>query len=305
MIEVRKKKVLLFIITLFIGSIVYATELNVENKIISFPKIEDYVMQGFAVVKDKLFVTFVKKDNVHAYIQVYDLDDYSLYKEYPYQGIGHANDIAYNNKTNEILVLHGNGSHMVSIFDGDDFEFKKNVKVPLPIRGISYNEEEDMYIVRTINSGFKFNSDYTLKSKIPFITAMDYSYDVASQGWTYYDGQIYYAKWSWIRHGGDGTNTIKVLDLSGSTKDELVIDGELGELEDVGFYNGQMILGFNGYEDVIKFYTCDIPEIPREIIDTSEVKEINAEKKKNSPLILFISWLVILSGTYLLTKKLQ
>ena len=87
MIEKKKKKVLLFIITLFIGSIVYATELNVENKIISFPKIEDYVMQGFVVVKDKLFVTFVKKDNVHAYIQVYDLDDYDGNRTGPFQFI--------------------------------------------------------------------------------------------------------------------------------------------------------------------------------------------------------------------------
>ncbi len=296
------KKVLLFLITLFIGSIVYATELTVEEKIISFPKIDDYVMQGFVVVKDKLFITFVKKDNISSYIQVYDLDDYSLYKEYPYQGIGHANDIAYNNKTNEILILHGNGSHMVSVFDGDSFEFKKNIKVPLAIRGITYVEDEDLYIVRTLVSGFKLNSDYTLKSKLPFITAMDYSYDVASQGWTYYDGKIYYAQWSWIRRGGDGTNTIFVFDYSGHLEDKLIIDSELGELEDVAFYNDKMILGFNRYDDNITFYRVEVPQIIEPIQDFEEAKEITVEPKRNIYSYV-ISGLAILIGVFILIKK--
>ena len=299
------KKILLIMISFFISSFVYATDISLDNMVITFPDVSGYGMQGFTTVKDKLFISFVDDNETRSLIRIYDLNNYTLLKEMEGPRVGHANDVTYNSKTNEVLVVHADGTNIVSIFDGDTFEFKKQITIPLPIRSMTYIDDEDGYAVRTIANGFILKNNYTLRYKIPFIIGMDFSFDVGRQGWSYYKGFIYYSTWSWIRYGGDGTNTIFVYDVNGHLRDRLHIKEGIGELENVSFYNNKMILGLNGYEGKAKFYVEDIPVVPNLVIDEEPVKEITPEKNSNIFYIVIALGLIIIPMGFIAIKKLH
>ena len=124
---------------------------------------------------------------------------------------------------------------------------------------------------------------------------MNFSSEVGRQGWSYYNGLIYYANWSWVRLGGDGSNVIYVYDLDGSKLNSIYTETDIGELEDVSFYNDKMILGFNGYDNNVKFYITDIPKT--EIVDNKkEVKqEATIVKKKNYEIYIIIGIVTLLA----------
>ena len=294
------KKICFFILLLFtIIKVNALVEIDLENPIIRFPKIDDYVLQGFTNVDNKLFMVFIEPSKSKPLIQIYDLDTKKLIKEFYTSDIGHANDVTYNSKENKIYVLHGDGLSLLHVFDGTGFNYLRDIKISLPIRSITYVEDKDLYAVRTISTGFYYNSDFSLKSKLPFIIGMNMSSDVGRQGWTYYDGLIYYSTWSWVRLGGDGTNTIHVYDLGGNKLDTIVTPGGVGELEDVVFYNNKMILGINTYDDFIEFYEFDIPNIDRHVVINEEIVEVTEEKKSFNwfyiiPLVIVILFIVLL-----------
>ena len=294
------KKVLLLFFSLFIFSSVYASEVKIEEEIIKINNIDNYGMQGFTVVKDKLFIVFIEDDEHSSIIKIYDLKEHKFTKQIKHQSLGHANDVTYNSKRNEIVVLHGNGTSLVSIFDGDTYEFKGVVSLSLPIRSIAYVDDYDIYAVRTITLAYKLDHRFKQMSRLPFIASLEFKLDVARQGWTYYKGFLYYSTWSWIRLGGDGSNTIFVFDIDGNYRNEIKTDNSIGELEDVSFYNEQMILGFNAYDDCIKFYVADIPEVPDLVIE--ETKE---DKKSDNHLVIITLGIVILIIGFIGYKKLH
>ena len=111
---------------------------------------------------------------------------------------------------------------------------------------------------------------------------MNLSSEVGRQGWTYYKGLIYYANWSWVSHGGTGTNALFIYDLDGNKYTSIYTDESIGEIEGVDFYNNKMILGFNGYDKKIKFYVSDIPSVEKETKKQEIIKEEAViVKKKN------------------------
>lgn len=261
------KKVIFYIIILFMlfFSTVKAEEtLNLDKKIIEFPSVENYSLQGFTVVKDNLFMVLNGYDDKVSKIIVYDLKNYNKIKEYDFGSLGHANDVTYNSKNNIIYVLAGGGSNEVYLFNGTDFLYIDKLNLELPARSITYIEDSDMYAIRTVATGFKLDNELKLKSKVPFIFGMNIKSEVGRQGWSYYNGYIYYSNWSWIRLGGDGSNIIFIYDLNGSFVDTLYTKNDIGEIEDIAFYNDTMILGFNGYNDKIMFYELNVPEIFKE-----------------------------------------
>lgn len=298
------KKICLFIILLFSFIKVNAlVEIDLKDPIIRFEKIDDYVLQGFTSVDNKLFTVFIDPTEQRPLIQVFDLDTKKLIKSFVTNSVGHANDVTYNNKENKIYVLHGNGFSLLHVFDGTTFDYLNDIKVPLPIRSITYVEDRDIYAVRTISTGFYFKNDFTLKSKAPFIIGMNMSSDVGRQGWTYYKGLIYYSTWSWVRLGGDGTNTIHVYDLSGNKLDVITTPGEIGELEDVVFYNDKMILGINTYDDYIEFYEVDIPKITIQNKVTEDDIEEALEESNSFKWYYLVIPIVIIILDFIIIKK--
>ncbi len=278
-----KKKVLLIISIFFVFIKVNALNIEVSNPIIRFAKEDDYVLQGFTNIDNKLFTVFIEPTEAKPKIKVFDLNNGKLIKEFITEDVGHANDVTYNSKTNKIYVVNGNGRRILHVFDADTYK-KSTINISLPIRSLTYIDDKDLYAVRTVSTGFYLNNDFTLKSSVPFIIGMNFSSDIGRQGWTYYDGLIYYTTWSWIRNGGNGTNTIHVYTIGGDRVDRIDTIDSIGELEDVSFYNEKMVLGFNTYDDFIEFYLLDIPEVNRTVVkdEAEDVKETKEEVNDNN-----------------------
>lgn len=286
----------LLILLFFTINTVYAEKtLVLDNPVISFKKIDNYVLQGFTTVDNYLFMILEGYDDTKAIIKVYDLDTFKEVKSYEYGSLGHSNDVTYNRKNNKIYVIASSGSDVVYTFNGDSFLYEDQFEIGLPIRSITYVDEDDIYAVRTVSVGFKYDSKFNLISKVPFVIGLNFSADLGRQGWAYYNKYIYYANWSWVRLGGDGANIIYVYDLSGRRKDTLYTENNIGELEDVAFYNNKMVLGFNGYDKNIKFYMIDIPDTEDKILDNTK-NEVNVDKVDSCNYIwIFLLFFSILS----------
>lgn len=294
-------KKLLFYIFMFISSLlfstnVYATKsLELINPVIEFKKIAYHGLQGYTVVKDKLFVVLIGNEDTTSIIKVYDLNTYEEILSYNYGSLGHANDVTYNSNTNKIYVIAGGGSDKVFIFNGDTFKYENTIKIGLPVRSITYMEDTNRYAVRLVGSGYIYNSEFKLTHKFPFIVGMNISSEVGRQGWTYYNGLIYYANWSWVSQGGTGANAIFVYDLDANKYSTIYTDDTIGEIEGVDFYNNKMVLGFNGYDKKTKFYVVDIPSVEK-ITTEVEIKEEAVIVKKKNYTIYIIIGIAILVG---------
>ena len=286
----------LLILLFFTINTVYAEKTLVfDSLVISFKKIDNYDLQGFTTVDNYLFMILEGYDDTKAIIKVYDLDTFKEVKSYEYGSLGHSNDVTYNRKNNKIYVIASSGSDVVYTFNGDSFLYEDQFEIGLPIRSITYVEDDDIYAVRTVSVGFKYDSKFNLISKAPFVIGLNFSADLGRQGWAYYNKYIYYANWSWVRLGGDGANIIYVYDLSGRRKDTFYTENNIGELEDVAFYNNKMILGFNGYDKNIKFHMIDIPDTKDKILDDT-MNEVNVDKVDSFNYIwIFLLFFSILS----------
>lgn len=280
----------IFISCLFFNNVVYADEqIILNNPVIEFDKIPNFGLQGYAVVKDKLFMVLEGYDDTKSIIKVYDLNSYKELLSYDYGRLGHANDVTYNNNNNKLYVIAGGGSDEVFIFNGDTFKYEETISIGLPVRSITYINDYDRYAVRMVSTGYVYENDFTLTSKFPFVIGMNLGSEVGRQGWTYYNGLIYYANWSWKSKGGNGTNAIFVYNLSGNKYSSIYTDDSIGEIEGVDFYNNKMILGFNGYDKKIKFYVTDIPKVEKLVEEEVKTEEPKIVKKKKYELYIIIS----------------
>ncbi len=290
----------LFIIFFLSIDIVLAKQnIDISNKIISFDNIENYNLQSFTVVDDRLIIVLVNYDNDAGIIKEYSLLNNKELRNIEINKVGHGNGITYNN--NKLYILNSSGDDTIYVYDSNSLEYINEFKVNLPIRSITYVNEEDIYLVRTYITGFKLDNNFKLISNVPFISNLSANPDIARQDWTYYNGYLYYANWSWKRLGGDGANMIYIYNLKGKLVDSLYTKDNLGELEDISFYNNKMILGFNGYDDKINFYLEDLVDIK---IDEEEIKEdkVQEDEIKNKYInyilfaigILFLVFIIIL-----------
>lgn len=263
--------------------------LSLDKPIIEFNEIKNYGLQGYTVVADKLFLVLEGYDDTESIIKVFDLNTYKEVLSYYFGSLGHANDVAYNKNTNKIYVIASGGSDLVYTFNGNNFMYEDSFRIGLPVRSITYIDKIDKYAVRTIASGFIYNNEFILDSKIPFIVGMNFSTEVGRQGWSYYNNYIYYASWSWKRYGGDGSNVIFIYDLDGNKYNNIYTSKDIGELEGIDFFQDKMILGFNGYDHKVKFYISDIPEVEEVSYNTSEEDTIVAEENNENNYIVYVS----------------
>lgn len=297
----KKYIIFFFSIFLLLLNITYAYEIDLNNEIISFDKIENFNLQGFTTTDKYLFLVLVERDDKSSIIMIYNLDDYKLVKTIFYSSLGHANDVTYNRKTNKIYVLRGNGSSLVDVFNGESFQYEETIDVKLPIRSITYVDTKDEYYVRTVATGFRLDNKFKLASKIPFVIGMNFNNDIGRQGWQYYNGYIYYANWSWVRLGGDGSNIIYIYNLEGKEMDYLHTSRDIGEIEGISFYKDKMILGFNGYDNKVKFYIRDIPPV----LEKEKKEKINNDKEeiKNYNILIYIVLIFLVVSLCLIVKK--
>ena len=295
----------LFILFFLLTNIVLADQnIEVNNKVISFNNIENYNLQSFTIVDDRIIIVLVNYDNNAGIIKEYSLINYKEIKSINIDSVGHANGITYNKNNKQLYILHADGDDTIYIYDSNTLEYIDKVRVNLPIRSIAYVEEEDNYLVRTYITGYKLDNNFKLVSKMPFISNLVSNYDVARQDWTYYKGKLYYANWSWKRLGGDGANIIYVYNIKGKLLDTLFTKDNLGELEDIDFYDNKMVLGFNGYDDKVNFYLEDLVEINDIVIeDKEEIKDENNNKQFYIYLLVIPTILFIFILTLFMIRK--
>ena len=295
----------LLILFFLLTNIVLASQnIEVNNKVISFNNIENYNLQSFTIVDDRIIIVLVNYDNNAGIIKEYSLINYKEIKSINIDSVGHANGITYNKNNKQLYILHADGDDTIYIYDSNTLEYIDKVRVNLPIRSIAYVEEEDNYLVRTYITGYKLDNNFKLVSKMPFISNLVSNYDVARQDWTYYKGKLYYANWSWKRLGGDGANIIYVYNIKGKLLDTLFTKDNLGELEDIDFYDNKMVLGFNGYDDKVNFYLEDLVEINDIVIeDKEEIKDENNNKQFYIYLLVIPTILFIFILTLFMIRK--
>ncbi len=304
------KKYVIYILLLLSSLIinVKAIDIDINNKIINFKQTNNYELQGFTVVKDKMFMVLTNDDDSKSNIRVYDLNSNKLlFNEYG-SSLGHSNDITYNSKENIIYIALSGGSNLLARFDGDNYNYLNSIDINLPIRSITYINDLDKYAVRLVSTGFILDNKFN-KTTLPFVSGMNFSTKIARQGWEYYNGLIYYCNWSWKRMGGDGTNTIMIYDLDGNYIDNYHTNNTVGEIEGISFYKNKMILGFNEYEGNVSIYYEDIPNIAKysnNEIENKEEIELNVDheiKEYNYILITIIAIFVIIIFLIILRKR--
>lgn len=304
------KKIILFILSfLCCINVVFAKDIEINNSIIEFNDIDGYNLQGFTTTNTHLFAVLISKDDSKSIIKVFDLNSYKEILTINGGSLGHANDVTYNSKKNEIYVISASGSSRLNIFDGNNFRYKSFVDLNMPVRSITYLDDLDKYAVRLVTAGYILDNEFN-SNKFPFIIGMNAEYDVGRQGWAYYNNLIYYTNWSWVRKGGDGSNSILVYDLDGNRIEEYLTGNNIGEIEDIAFYKDKMILGFNCYDGKIRFFLENIPVIESDDKDIDDKTEIILEKKddsseeSNNYVIIGISiFLIILSVIIFFIKK--
>ena len=75
--------------------------------------------------------------------------------------MGHANDMTYNSRLNQVVVC--NNEKILLFFDADTLEFIKEVELKTRLAAISYNPHNDTY------TGYGNANIYTLDSEFNFI----------------------------------------------------------------------------------------------------------------------------------------
>lgn len=296
----------LYAIFLFLFCISSVNAIDLSNKVIEFSDIDGYGMQGFSNNDKYLFVVLISNDEESSIIKVYDINTFKEYNTIHYSSLGHANDVTYNSKEDRFYVARSGGSSLIDAFDGTTLEYIDTIDVGYPIRSLTYIDELDKYAVRVVSTGYMMDSTFNIDST-PFVMGLGISPKIGRQGWTFYNGFLYYSNWSWIRYGGDGSNFIKVYNLDGYVIDKYYIEPGLGELENVSFNNNKMILGFNCYDGIVRFFVSDIPEVivnyERIQVIEDDVEEVLEDEEHFSFIIPVILIIIIIILIYLCRRK--
>ena len=102
----------------------------------------------------------------------------------------HGNDMAYNSKTNQLLVIHCNvHTNGISIIDAATMEFVEYIEIGYDMFSITYNESRDQYVI-----GVKGTFDFAILDKdfnlVSYHVGIDTGY--VKQGMDCDDDYIYF-----------------------------------------------------------------------------------------------------------------
>lgn len=276
-----KKLLIIFIIILLIScknvSALSRSELTILNlnTITTIDKPPSFTSVQGGVTTDKYVITLLINESASsdgkAAILVLNKTNYKLVRlvknpiiEYD---LGHANDCTFNSKTNELLILSGKKINVLDL-NNDNFSLKGTIKLKHYYHGLGYDEDNDQYVLaRSIKGGTIFevrDNEFNKIRKFKLKT------NLTKQSLTVYQGNIYYVCYEagmLTKHQTvyDGIlrrkeNLIYVYDLNGKKKTIYYIpfsykDIVYGEIENISFNNGKMLLQFN-HADKAGYFTA-------------------------------------------------
>ena len=276
-----RKLLIIFIIILLIScknvSALSRSELTILNlnTITTIDKPPSFTSVQGGVTTDKYVITLLINESASsdgkAAILVLNKTNYKLVRlvknpiiEYD---LGHANDCTFNSKTNELLILSGKKINVLDL-NNDNFSLKGTIKLKHYYHGLGYDEDNDQYVLaRSIKGGTIFevrDNEFNKIRKFKLKT------NLTKQSLTVYQGNIYYVCYEagmLTKHQTvyDGIlrrkeNLIYVYDLNGKKKTIYYIpfsykDIVYGEIENISFNNGKMLLQFN-HADKAGYFTA-------------------------------------------------
>lgn len=143
--------IFIFILMIFPKSVFAIDKIPVELEYsFSYPKQTNYNLQGFTSTDKYLIAANRYTDDLNTKLYVFDKNSFSLnsdflYNPYEQTSYQHANDMTYNPKTDEIIIV-GN-SQTAYVLDANTLETKREVTMPSNVYAIAYNENTDTYII--------------------------------------------------------------------------------------------------------------------------------------------------------------
>ncbi len=103
-----------------------------------------------AMISEKEELAVIMKKNIETGEIIYSEPRYMV----------HANDVTYNPKTNQIVVVGSGSGSMVYIYDATTLEFIKSFDIGYIISAISYNEHDDTYVTLSWENNYYFDADF-------------------------------------------------------------------------------------------------------------------------------------------------
>ncbi len=198
-----------------------------------------HVQQGAAA--DGTYGYFIMESQ-HEYkgsIWKVHLDTWEVEKSVYAIDIDHGNDMTYNPKTNQLIVVHNKPNYeTLSFIDPDSLTVTDTLTLPFKMYGICYNESRDEYVVGISGEGYRF---FVLDKDFKVINEFNgKDTGLVKQGMACDDQFIYFPQ-----NSQDQTvNKIIVYDWSGNYINEIRVKS-MQEIESMFFVGGKAIIAFN------------------------------------------------------------
>lgn len=153
--------------------------------------------------------------------------------------IDHGNDMAYNSKLNQLIVVHNKPNYeTLSFIDPDSLEVVSTLSLPFKMYALSYNETREEYVVGISGAGYRFfilDKDFNILKEFDSIDT-----GLVKQGIACDDKYIYFPQ-----NSEDQTvNKIIVHDWEGNYINEIAVKS-MQEIESMFFAQDKTIIAFN------------------------------------------------------------
>lgn len=162
----------------------------------------------------------------------------------------HGNDMCYNSKTNEVIILHGDpNKNLLSFFDADTLEYHKTVDVKDLLFSIDYDASQDCYYAGRAGAEayIKFSSSFNVLD-VYEMSNNDYT----QQGMFLSGDKLHFIFWK--------ENSLRIYNKNGGFVEEyklpvsfaepengFVIDGEYYIVYNKADYTGGLIYKLNSF----------------------------------------------------------
>ena len=205
--------------------------------------------QGGCRVGNYHYQTYIKNDkesnelNNICYIGKYDLTTQTVVQYSERLDLNHANDVTYNSRTNELVVVHNKPRYtQLSIIDPDTLTLKRTVDLPGPVYAVTYNATRDEYAVGRSNSQniHRVTNDFKFVTKDPY-TATPTTKTYTTQGICSDDTFIYCVLYDGLHAKTSAMqNVITVYDWYGNYVGTINFENERLEPENISVVDGTL-----------------------------------------------------------------
>jgi len=212
-------------------------------------------LSGMTITDKYIIFAQITKNENNTILNIVDKDTYELLGTIENHCFRHANDMTFNNKTNEVLIVVGPKKiAKFKINDEGEYFLLTNLEYidcPRTYSGIAYDDNRNQYMAYCSGKMYVLNDQFKELFNFPLRRGL------IPQGMAYHNNLIYYScyetgkpntKYKVYNSKEKGSNVIYVYDLKGSLKRTLYIPNTFvsGEIENLDFMeNGKLLIGYN------------------------------------------------------------